>query len=200
MVQRDLWGKRKMSWRGAFSGSNARKTTQFPPFICSTFTCFMIIAPVSASKLSASYLQVLYAPLSTDSKKRVSKNRFFDFPHYFGSWQNQENLYLLVVYLQTSVTIPQPPLLSVNVEKDIVSVSVKSKSGSEATLWRTLIGSDKPYLHMSFSYSPSLSPSLWMCNEIGSWVMNTSKNMHFFYFLLLQSPVRLPVSVFFLCN
>lgn len=160
----------------------------------------MIIAPVSASRFSALCLQVLYAPLSNDLKKRESKTRLFYFLHYSGSWQKQENLYLMVVYLQTYVTIPQPPLLSADVEKDIVSVSVKSKSGSEAALWRTLIGSDKPYLHMSFTYSPSRSPSLWMCNEIGSWVMNTSKNMHFFYFLLLQSPVRLPVSVFFLCN
>lgn len=185
-----------MSWGAAFSCSwfKCKKTTQFLLFICSTWSCFMIIAPVFASRFSALCLQVLYAPLSTDLKKE-SKNRFFYFLHYSGSWQKQENLYLLVVYLQTYVTIPQPPLLSADVEKDIISVSVKSKSGSEAALWRTLIGSDKPYLHMSFTYSHS--PSLWMCNEIGSWVMNTSKNMHFFYFLFLQSPVRLPVSAFF---
>lgn len=156
----------------------------------------MIIAPVSASRFSALCLQDLYAPLSTDSKKRESKNRLFDFLHYSGPWRKQGNLYLLV-YLQTYLTIPQPPLLSADVEKDIVSVSVKSKSGSEAALWRTLIGSDKPYLHMSFTYSHSLSPSLWTCNEIGSWVMNTSESMHLFYFLRLQSPVRLPVSFFF---
>lgn len=195
-AQRDLWGKRKMSWRAAFSaaGSNARKPSNF-------FFSFAVLVLVlwllhrclpAGSLLCVCRIYTLFfSPIQRREKVKIDYSTFYiilvpdESRKTSICWSTSKHMWLSL-----------SPHCCLQMW-DIISVSVKSKSGYEAALRRTLIGSDKPYLHMRFTSSHSLSPSLWMCNEKGSWVMNTSKNTHFFYFLLLQSPVRVPMSVFF---